>query len=524
MQDNSRQPSRDIESARRAAKALKKAARIGDPAALARLASVFETQPDPVRHSHCLHAIAREAGSRSWPAHRAALELSALDRDEAAGRLALALYAGRDRVSEQLLQREAELAAGNIHLALALADEAAVFAWLDRHLQVSLLPSKVSASDGLILDPLTRAAGSTILRHRPERAAAQRRIVERLLAIGAAPDARHASPDDPNSRFSVLYCTLCVAQNLEIACLLLDAGADPNDNECAYHSAEAPTLEPLQLLIDHGVHFERTNALLHMLDYDRLDGVRMMLEAGADPNETLAHGGNGPSRYGSALHHAILRGRDGRFVNLLLDAGCDETALHFGRSAYALAAVNGNRSAMQTLEQRRLATPLSPRDAFLSALALGEPEAARRIATEAPGLMQELTGADRARIVDFARQPGRLAALRAMLDAGFTADTTDREGLTPLHAACWFGRADYLPLLLSVESDLERTNGYGGTALGTTIHGSAHCPTRNEADHVACVSLLLEAGARIRTEHGHLVGGSAEVTGILEDWLEDADG
>jgi ankyrin repeat protein len=521
MPDTNPSPNNALETARRAAKALKRAARAGEPEALSRLDEVFDTRPDPVRHSHCLHAIAREAGSRSWPAHKTALELAALDRDAAAGRLGLALYDGRDRVSEQLLSRERELAAGNFHLALALADEETVGAWLDRHPEAARTPGRTGSASGLELDPLARAAGSTILRHRPERAAAQRRIVERLLSLGADLNARHAGPEYPDASLSVLYATLCVAGNLDLARLLLEAGADPDDNECAYHSAEAPSLEPLALLIAHGVRFAGTNALPRMLDFDKIDGARMMLDAGADPNETLAHGGDGPSSYGNALHHAILRGRDGRFADLLLDAGADGTALHFGRSAYALAAVNGNLSMMEALERRGLADDLSARDRFLAALAAGDAAGARDVAAAHPAVEGELTDGDRSRIVDFARMPGRLGALEAMLDAGIGPQTTDREGLTPLHAACWFGRADYLPLLLERGGDLEHRNMYGGTALGTAVHGSGNCPTREEGDHVACVSLLLAAGARIRPEHGDLISGSAEVTELLEDWLEE---
>ncbi|WP_306028596.1 ankyrin repeat domain-containing protein [Stappia sp. MMSF_3263] len=521
MPDVNSNPNHALETARRSAKALKRSVRAGDADALSRIDAVFDTRPDPVRHSHCLHAIAREAGSRSWPAHKTALELAALDRDQAAARLGLALYAGRDRISEQLLLRESELVADSFHLALALADEERVGDWLDRHPDAASVPGRTGTASSFELDPLVRVAGSTILRHRPERAAAQRRIVERLLSLGADPDARHSGPEFPDASLSVLYATLCVADNLEIARLLLEAGADPNDNECAYHSAEAPTLEPLALLIAHGVRFERTNALLRMLDFDKLDGARMMLQAGADPNEAPGHGSDGPSAYGNALHHAILRGRDGRLADLLLDAGADGSVLHFGRSAYALAAVNGNGPMMEALERRGLASELSPRDRFLAALARGDAKGARNVASAYPAAEGELTEGDRQRLVDFARMPGRIEAIRAMLDAGIDPQTTDREGLTPLHAACWFGRIEYLPLLLERGGDLEHTNMYGGTALGTAVHGSANCPTRGEGDYAACVALLLAAGARIRPEHGDLVSGSAEVTELLEDWLEE---
>jgi len=58
---------------------------------------------------------------------------------------------------------------------------------------------------------------------------------------------------------------------------------------------------------------------------------------------------------------------------------------------------------------------------------------------------------------------------------------------------------------------LEAENDYGGTALGTAIHGSAYCPGRADGDYAGCVQALLDAGAIIRPEAGHLEMGDPAI-------------
>jgi len=58
----------------------------------------------------------------------------------------------------------------------------------------------------------------------------------------------------------------------------------------------------MKLLLRYGAEPNRANALKHILDREDKEGVRLLLDAGADPNGTN-EGGD------TALHWAVWRGR-----------------------------------------------------------------------------------------------------------------------------------------------------------------------------------------------------------------------
>ncbi len=69
--------------------------------------------------------------------------------------------------------------------------------------------------------------------------------------------------------------------------------------------------------------------LIRKHDWHDREGIRLLLDHGADPN----HRG----RWGhSALHHGLLRNNDLKIIELLLDQGADPAVTGTGRSAVAL--------------------------------------------------------------------------------------------------------------------------------------------------------------------------------------------
>jgi ankyrin repeat protein len=357
---------------------------------------------------------------------------------------------------------------------------------------------------------------------RPDMSGAQMRIARYLLDLGADPNARHGWPEDESVELPLLYGCLCVAGNLPLAEVLLEAGADPNDNECAYHACEMDTLDAMRLLLRYGVRFEGTNALLRMLDFDKYEGVALLLENGANPNEGPAHIPEADRpKHGNALHHAIKRGRNGRFADLLLRHGADPSAMAEGRSPYALAAVFGNASMMDALERHGHVTKLSREDTFLAAVVAGRRREALELWAQDKDIVSRLSAADQRLHVEFTRQPGRLEALELMNEVGFDPDITDAEDMPALHAAAWYGHADYVRFYLSLDPDIGHINTYGATALGNAIHGSANCPERAAGDYVQSARLLVDAGFPILPDRGHLEMGSDEVTAFLEERLSE---
>jgi len=125
--------------------------------------------------------------------------------------------------------------------------------------------------------------------------------------------------------------------------------------------AERPELE-------HGAEPRGSNALAHALDYDHDEHVRLLLDAGGDPNE------------GALLVHAVRRGRRPELLRLLVERGADldrrggewSTPPEHHKTAYQNAVLRGRADAVALLEELGASTELSDEDRVVSAIARGE--------------------------------------------------------------------------------------------------------------------------------------------------------
>lgn len=89
---------------------------------------------------------------------------------------------------------------------------------------------------------------------------------------------------------------------------------------------------------------------------------------------------------------------------------------------------------------------------------------------------------------------GRTGDAKFLLDKGVDPLAGDNTGLNGLHYAVWHGHLDTAKLLIDRKVPLEVTNMYGGTVLGCALDGVENQP---QADHVAIIEALLDAGAKI---------------------------
>jgi ankyrin repeat protein len=89
---------------------------------------------------------------------------------------------------------------------------------------------------------------------------------------------------------------------------------------------------------------------------------------------------------------------------------------------------------------------------------------------------------------------GRTSDAEFLLGKGVDPIAGDNTGLNGFHYAAWHGHLDTVKLLLERRVPLEVRNMYGGTVLGTTLHGIQNQPT---PEHVAIIELLLDAGAKV---------------------------
>lgn len=492
----------DIDTLRLSAKRLIKAVRAGEEAALSRVRAHVPEPKEP-QLADCLHTIAREAGYESWPKLKFAHEAAAMSRAQRAERLKLALYHGQKWVMEKLLRDDPDLPAHDLGLLVATYDVPGVRAAVERD---------TAAATRLVgvRSPILHLAFSKYCHMAQERQADMIAIADLLLANGADPNDGY--PPEPGSqhRLSALYGALGHADNMALAQWLLDHGASPDDSESLYHATELGHHDGLKLLIRHNVTTSGTNALPRALDFDDPVAVRLLLEHGADPNEAVnGHPSGQPVDSIPALHQAARRWCSAEIASLLLDHGADPLTSWEGHTAYATACIFGNRPIAGLLDQEGHATPLSPTEKALAAIASGGP---------APSLDKSaLKGEDRHIATLLAFEPGKLGHLKSLIEAGYDPDWQDHMGLSPLHAACWSGLPDQVDYLLTLKPDLTRLNRYGGEALGTCLHGAEHCPQAASRDHIACARLLLEAGSELR--RAEIDGCGVESMAVfLEDW------
>ena len=97
-----------------------------------------------------------------------------------------------------------------------------------------------------------------------------------LLDAGADPDSSWQHPEF--GALGALCGAAGVAHEPRMTALLLEAGANPDDDESVYHATETSDHTCLRLLLDAGARVEGTDALAHALDTEDPAKVRLLLE------------------------------------------------------------------------------------------------------------------------------------------------------------------------------------------------------------------------------------------------------
>jgi ankyrin repeat protein len=350
---------------------------------------------------------------------------------------------------------------------------------------------------------LAYVATSRLAQIAPDRAEDLLDCARSLLDAGADPNATYRSEA---WTVPVLYPPCGVTNNPELARLLLQRGANPNDGESVYHAAESAYFECLEVLLEHGadpgVRSETWgNTPLYFLTGYRetdggaaaaLEGMRWLLEHGADPNVRCT------ANEETALHGCARSARGVAALALLVSHGADPLIrARDGRSAYALARIYGHMAIAEWLAQHGGATELSPADRFLAACADGDEAEARAAMAAVPDAIGRF-GPQELRLLSEAAARDATDAVRVMLELGWPIDAPGMAGGSALHVAAWFGCAPTLRLLVERGSPLElRDPTYGSTPLGWAAYGAANC-RRPGGDYLECVRALLEAGASVR--------------------------
>ncbi|MCQ6563768.1 ankyrin repeat domain-containing protein [Paenibacillus mendelii] len=410
-----------------------------------------------------------------------------------------AVIEGNEATAKTILTANPGLANTSIHAAAALGDANALQRMIESN------PDSATERGGPIkAEPLLYLAFSCFLRDSAQTA----NFVETallLLESGANPNAYTIDPDDPYERkLPVLFGVLGQAGNVEVGKIFLEAGADPNDGETLYHTAELPRIDCLDLLNIYGVDVNATPAMFRKLDYDDEAGVRWFLEHGADLSLTLGKEQNTP------LHWAVYRGRSLSIIELLLKHGTEINARRTdGKTPYMLAVRFGQTDVADLLIRHGATIDTRQTDLFIGACAAADAGRVHAMLSENPSLLSSLTDEDHEMLLELAER-GQADAVGLMLEVGFDKEVSRANG-TALHIASWFGHLTTVRVLLDRGASLSVKNAYGGTPLESALHGSVHCNVSHAKHHGAVVEALIQAGAALPSK----ASGNHEVFEIL---------
>jgi ankyrin repeat protein len=404
--------------------------------------------------------------------------------------------------AEVILARNPQVATANIFTAAILADEAVVRSFLASD------PNAATATGGPHgWDALTHLCFSRYLRLDHQRSETFVRTARALLDAGAsARTGWYEMIDHPNPRptfESAIYGAAGIARHLELTRLLLEFGADPNDEETPYHVPEGYDNAVMKVLLESGtLNAESlTTMLLRKTDWHDAEGLKLVLDFGANPNAMTKFGDN-------ALHHALRRDNHLRVIELLLDHGADP-AIKNGRddrSATVMAAHRGRGDVLALFEERGIALDLDGVDRLIAACAQDDREAMLAVSAGEPALVTELIAQGGTLLAEFAGV-GNVAGLRNLLALGIDAASLYREGdaffdiaphSTALHVASWRAWPAAVKELIARGAPLDAVDAKGRTALALAVKAcvDSYWTERRSPDSVEA---LLRAGAFARS-------------------------
>ena len=344
------------------------------------------------------------------------------------------------------------------------------------------------------------------------------RILKLLLAHGADPDSHWVN--DSDWKESALYG--CVENNcVPAAQVLVDAGANPNDNESLYHACEKFNLELLETVAENGLDPEAVSyCIKHAMDMNWTEAILWFMDQGADPN--AIH----PSDHETSLHWAVKRNCGLEVIEALLDAGADPNARTSTGKSTALGIAGwtpldfalrlGRRDVARRLEGRgAVPSPMSEYDRFVVACANNDLEVVEALKDRH---LPDLNDDDKT-LISHVAQMDNWAAMRLMAELGWPIDAKGWMDATPLYWALCKGQPDGLAFLLRRGASTEPIGGY----FQSPIHTAVYCQwNQDKGDYPAVLEILLEHGLAI--PDGIHPCGSEAMDRVLSRYVNVAEG
>jgi ankyrin repeat protein len=479
--------------------------------------------------------IAREHGFESWP--KFAKQVEALEEANFAASVSepieaflVAASVPRDTShssgtldrAEAILAAHPAVAMANIYTATILGDAAGVqkFLALDAH--------DATAKGGPYgWDALTYLCFSRYLRL--DRAKSDTFVAAARALLDAGADANTGWMEtayDPRPTWeAAIYGAAGLAQHPGVTRLLLERGADPNDGETPYHVPETYDNTVMKILVESGKLNEQsmTTLLLRKTDWHDYEGIKWLLEHGADPNR--------PTQWGrTAFYHAVQRDNRIEIIEALLAHGADPKNVADrpdlrptdgpGMSAVVLAARRGRGDVLESIEHRGISIALQGVAKLIAACAKNDSAAVRSIAEQEPELVRELVTQGGKLLAEFAGV-GNTDGVRQLLDLGVNVNALTEHGdpyfdvapnSTALHSAAWRARPSTVKLLIERGASVNALDGKGRTALALAVRACVNSYWKDRRTPES-VEALLKAGATV--DGVEYPSGYAEVDELL---------
>lgn len=479
----------NLEQLKKQAKELHNGIKKSDPQALDRLKSVIPKLYEKVAQepsanislNDAYFIIAREYGAPSWDRLKQFVEI----RMNPVVSFIKAVCDGNHHTAKKIMKEKENELRENVIISAILGDDDKICKYINDHPEWVTQPIQP-----LQVEPLFFVCFSHFYQESEEQAQGIIKIVKALLANGANPNVTFTKMPE-KCTLTALYGSCGIANNPAVARLLLEAGANPNDNESLYHSTEHPDNECLKLLIEFNAIPHKTNALAHCIDIENPKGVRLLLDHGADPNETLGANEN-------ALHWAVKRERSTQVLELLLQYGVElEHKNDHGVTPYEYALQLGNTNAAEFLASNGAKQTIEQKNQFIAACMKADHKTVNAILKKQPDIVSTLSTIQ-SRALSDAAWKGKKESLQLMLELGFDNNARGEHGATVLHFPCWFGRVDLVEMILRYNPQLEAIcTEFGCTPFAWACHGAVNC--RNPmGDYIGVIKRLIDAGAEIK--------------------------